>query len=111
VKNGSGVFFDCCGTDTPRPRSTHVGPTNQDAHRNLRPFGIRVPVCKRADRGTGSPSSSDIPSRPVISFGIRDLNTIDAFLQLGQTQRVPIEIEYIDALPFVAGSLCAWVPC
>jgi hypothetical protein len=40
---------------------------------------------------------SDIPSRSVSSFSIRDLNMLDALLQLGQEQQVPIGIEYIDA--------------
>ena len=44
--------------------------------------------------------SSDVPSRPVNSFSIRDLNMIDASLQLGQEQGIPIGIEYIDAAAF-----------
>jgi hypothetical protein len=36
----------------------------------------------------------------VRSFNIRDLNMIDALLQLGQEQQIPIGIEYIDATAF-----------
>ena len=50
--------------------------------------------------GQARPDGSDFPSRPVSSFGIRDLNMIDALLQLGQEQQVPIGIEYIDAAAF-----------
>jgi hypothetical protein len=50
--------------------------------------------------GQTRPHGSDIPSPPVRSFNIRDLNMIDALLQLGQEQRIPIGIEYIDAAAF-----------
>lgn len=50
--------------------------------------------------GQARAHGSDIPSRPVSSFSIRDLNMIDAVLQLGQEQGVPIGIEYIDAAAF-----------
>jgi len=50
--------------------------------------------------GQVRPHGSDVPSRPVNSFGIRDLNMIDGLLQLGQEQQVPIGIEYIDAAAF-----------
>jgi hypothetical protein len=50
--------------------------------------------------GRVRPHASDVPSRPVNSFGIRDLNMIDGLLQLGQEQQVPIGIEYIDAAAF-----------
>ena len=50
--------------------------------------------------GQARPHGSDVPSRPVSSFGIRDLNMIDALLQWGQEQRIPIGIEYIDAAAF-----------
>jgi len=36
----------------------------------------------------------------VRSFNIRNLNMIDALLQLGQEQQIPIGIEYIDATAF-----------
>jgi hypothetical protein len=39
--------------------------------------------------GQARPQDSDIPSRPVRSFNIRDLNMIDALLQLGQDQQIP----------------------
>lgn len=50
--------------------------------------------------GQVRPHGSDVPSRPVNSFSIRDLNLIDALLQLGQEQEIPIGIEYIDAAAF-----------
>jgi hypothetical protein len=59
-------------------------------------------VCLYASQPTSGqvrPHGSDIPSRPVRSFNIRDLNMIDALLQLGQ-ERVPIGIEYIDTAAF-----------
>jgi hypothetical protein len=40
---------------------------------------------------------SKIPSRSVSSFNIQQLNMIDALLQLGQEQRIPVGIEHIDA--------------
>lgn len=43
---------------------------------------------------------SGIPFRPVQSFEIRDLNMIDALLRLGEEQRVPIGIEYVDTAAF-----------
>lgn len=46
-----------------------------------------------------SPSRSKLPV-PVASFAIQDLNMIDALLQLGQEQEIPIGIEYIDAAAF-----------
>jgi hypothetical protein len=36
----------------------------------------------------------------VSSFNIQQLNMIDTLLQLGQEQRIPIGIEYIDAAAF-----------
>lgn len=50
--------------------------------------------------GQARPHGSDIPSRPVSLFSMRDQNMIDALLQLGQEQRIPIGIEYIDAAAF-----------
>jgi hypothetical protein len=43
---------------------------------------------------------SKIASRSVSSFNIQQLNMIDALLQLGQEQRIPVGIEYIDAAAF-----------
>ena len=45
-------------------------------------------------------SRPSIALNPVDFFSIRDLNMIDALLQLGQEQQVPIGIEYIDAAAF-----------
>ena len=73
---------------------------------NLRRFGVRVAMRKPADRGHARPRTSDIPSRAVGFFNVQNLNMIDAMLQLGQEQRIPIGIEYIDALLFEAGSPC-----
>lgn len=50
--------------------------------------------------GQTRPNRFKIPSRSVSSFSIRDLNMMDALLQLGQEQRIPIGIEYIDAATF-----------
>jgi hypothetical protein len=66
-------------------------------------FTLSVFVCVCASLptlGQARPYGSDIPSRPVSSFTIRNLNMIDALLQLGQEQRIPIGIEYIDAAAF-----------
>jgi hypothetical protein len=50
--------------------------------------------------GQTSSSRSYVPSCSVSSFNIQQLNVIDALLQLGQEQRIPIGIEYIDAAAF-----------
>jgi hypothetical protein len=44
--------------------------------------------------------SAGLQQRPVASFDVRESNMIDALLQLGQEQQVPIGIEYIDAAAF-----------
>ena len=47
--------------------------------------------------GRARPRGSDVSRRPVGSFRIRNLNLIDALLQLGREQQIPIGIEYVDA--------------
>jgi hypothetical protein len=42
----------------------------------------------------------ELQRRPVASFDVRELNMIDALLQLGQEQGIPIGVEYIDAAAF-----------
>ena len=44
--------------------------------------------------------ASELQSHPVASFDVQQQNMIDALLQLGQEQQVPIGIEYIDAAAF-----------
>src|SRR6267143_4018165 len=66
-------------------------------------FAFSVFVCLCASLptvGQARPQDSDIPSRPVRSFNIRDLNMIDALLQLGREQQIPMGIEDIDATAF-----------
>jgi hypothetical protein len=46
------------------------------------------------------PFSAELQQRPVASFDVEQQNMIDALLQLGQEQQVPIGIEYIDAAAF-----------
>jgi hypothetical protein len=46
------------------------------------------------------PFSAELQQRPVASFDVQQQNMIDALLQLGQEQQVPIGIEYIDAAAF-----------
>jgi hypothetical protein len=50
--------------------------------------------------GQSHPHHSDFPYRPISSFNIQNLNMIDALFQLGQEQRIPIGIEYTDAVAF-----------
>ena len=50
--------------------------------------------------GQAAFSDSELQDRPVASFDVQELNMIDALLQLGQEQQVPIGIEYIDAAAF-----------
>lgn len=50
--------------------------------------------------GQAYPSASELRRHPVASFDVQELNMIDALLQLGQEQQVPIGIEYIDAAAF-----------
>jgi hypothetical protein len=69
--------------------------------RTIFTFSVFVCLCARLPTvGQARPPDSDIPSRPVRSFNIRDLNMIDALLQLGREQQIPIGIEYIDATAF-----------
>ena len=53
-----------------------------------------------ATSGQAPSPASQLRSHPVASFDVRGLNLIDALLQLGQEQHVPIGIEYIDAAAF-----------
>jgi hypothetical protein len=46
------------------------------------------------------PFAAELQRRPVVSFDVQQRNMIDALLQLGQEQQVPIGIEYIDAAAF-----------
>ena len=69
--------------------------------RTIFTFSVFVCLCASLPTvGRARPQDSDIPSRLVRSFNIRDLNMIDALLQLGQEQQIPIGIEYIDAIAF-----------
>jgi hypothetical protein len=64
-------------------------------------FSVFVCLCASLPTvGQARSHGSDTPSRPVRSFNIRNLNMIDALLQLGQEQQIPIGIEYIDATAF-----------
>jgi hypothetical protein len=64
-------------------------------------IALVVLVCLSATTlGQASAFASEYHSLPVASFDVRGLNMIDALLQLGQEQRVPIGIEYIDAAAF-----------
>ena len=58
---------------------------------------LSVPVATVAQ---AHPSAAGLRRSPVASFDVRELNIIDALLQLGQEQQVPIGIEYIDAAAF-----------
>jgi len=55
---------------------------------------------KPAAVGQARSVASELQSHPVASFGVRESNMIDALLQLGKEQQVPIGIEYIDAAAF-----------
>jgi hypothetical protein len=69
--------------------------------RSAIPIGVLVCLfATPATSGQATPPASELPSRLVASFDVRGLNLIDALLQLGQEQQVPIGIEYMDAAAF-----------
>ena len=64
---------------------------------------LRFLVCLSASVATvaqARPSVSELRRRAVASFEVREANMIDALVQLGQQQQVPIGIEYVDAAAF-----------